>query len=343
MKKIVKYGWPKEVSLLKVTSSVDGTQQPSLWYSPQEISLRRPLLIALHTWSADYRQEGGQVVFGEWCIQQQWHFLHPNFRGANLAAEACGSDLALADILDAIQHVKVSTSAVDEDRIYVVGVSGGGHMALLLAAQFPHLWAGVSAWAAISDLEEWWNERSAVSSECPNHQSFQKYAGHIEYVLGGRPDGTLPGIMEECRKRSPVTHLSRLLATNTVNLDINAGITDGREGGSVPFWHSLQAFNAILPTQDKLGDDWMRKFYETQDAGSARIEKDFMYQGRSIHYRYIHGWTRLTIFEGGHEILHMAALNWLAHQRRGQPGIWKIPTESIYCMDVDKNLAEAGK
>ncbi|MFO1440184.1 MAG: hypothetical protein U1F81_17820 [Verrucomicrobiaceae bacterium] len=32
----------------------------------------------------------------------------------------------------------------------------------------------------------------------------------------------------------------------------------------------------------------------------------------------------MTIFEGGHEIVHQAALNWLAKQRKGQPAVWEI-------------------
>jgi hypothetical protein len=36
------------------------------------------------------------------------------------------------------------------------------------------------------------------------------------------------------------------------------------------------------------------------------------------------GNTRVTIFEGGHEIVHQAALNWLAKQRRGQPPVWEV-------------------
>jgi hypothetical protein len=32
----------------------------------------------------------------------------------------------------------------------------------------------------------------------------------------------------------------------------------------------------------------------------------------------------VTIFEGGHEIVHQAALNWLAMQRKGQPAVWDL-------------------
>ena len=370
------FGWPKDISVIDVISTLDGTNQPTLHYSPptrnvdgELIVTKRPLLVALHTWSFDYRQNGGQIVFAKWCIEQGWHFLHPNFRGSNTKPEACGSDIAIQDILDAIQHVvkqqqqqqqNATNSCVDEDRIYVVGVSGGGHMALLLASRYPKLWAGVSAWCGISDLAEWWKERSAavvVNSDCPDHASFQKYARNIESVLGGVPDGVDISVMEECRNRSPVTYLSTLSPCH-VNLDINHGISDGREGGSVPFRHSLQAFDSLLPLQDRRGEQWMRSFYElgrvppllvpnseTEDnVETCTTITDPLYQGRAIHYRRTIASTRITIFEGGHEILHTAALNWLAQQRRGRPSVWEIPSEDIHTMNnIDSTLTQAGK
>jgi predicted peptidase len=69
--------------------------------------------------------------------------------------------MAVQDILDAIQHIE----DVDVDRIYVMGVSGGAHIALLLAALYPKLWAGVFAWSGILDLQAWWKERWAPTSK----------------------------------------------------------------------------------------------------------------------------------------------------------------------------------
>ena len=367
------YGWPAQISTVHVTSSMDGSEQPSLLYncsSATHSSSRRPLLIALHTWSADYQQGGGQIVFAEWCLQQNWHFLHPNFRGSNCHRDACGSELAIQDILDALRYVEETTDTVDPDRIYVVGVSGGGHMALLLASRHPQLWAGVSAWAAISDLQRWWKERASEessSSECPNHTVFQKYARDIETVIGGRPDGSDMAVMEECRRRSPLTYLSTSTtlssSAESVSVDINAGISDGRKGGSVPFSHSLYAFDALCSSgNDAMGEKWIEDFYREQkvppppDSSSSTIsashdgrrrggpEKDPLYNDRHIHYRRIVGNSRITIFEGGHEIIQVAALNWLSHQRRQMPTCWDISTTgSVHWMDVDRNLNESGK
>ena len=56
--------------------------------------------------------------------------------------------------MDAIAYAR-STTAVDARRIYLIGGSGGGHMALMMAQAAPELWAGVSAWVPISDLAAW--------------------------------------------------------------------------------------------------------------------------------------------------------------------------------------------
>jgi poly(3-hydroxybutyrate) depolymerase len=331
-------GWPNQVRAVHVASSIDGTLQPMLHYSPsspKEEKLR-PLLVVLHTWSSDYQQAGGQTVFAKWCMEQDWHLVHPNFRGPNWTAEACGSDLAAQDVLDAVDHVRSTIGFVDENRIHVVGVSGGGHMALLLASRFPQKWAGVSAWAAISDLEQWWKERVG------GNKSIRKYARHVEMALGGRPDGTTNAkVLEECRKRSPATHLP-LAGTLLVNLDINAGIHDGRTGGSVPFSHSLVAFDASVPSAERLGEEFITEFYKTQKS-HEEPSKDILYGTREIHFRRIHENARVTIFEGGHEILHEAALNWLSCQTRGTEAIWTTTPEQIHRLTVSSEETQSGK
>ena len=92
---------------IKVISSVDGSAQPSLFYEAKEKS--RPLLVGLHTWSADrFNQVEKMLPLAE---KNGWNLLLPEFRGPNLSTnpisnQACGSDIARADILDAIEYVK---------------------------------------------------------------------------------------------------------------------------------------------------------------------------------------------------------------------------------------------
>ena len=139
-------GWPKEVQEIKYPSKADNTRQPALFYAPAGRAKPRPLLVGLHSWSGDYRQNNSP--YGKWCIEQKWNFIHPNFRGPNRRPEATGSELVVADILSAVEFAK-KNGAVDETRIYLVGASGGGYAALLLAGRAPEIWAGVSALSLI--------------------------------------------------------------------------------------------------------------------------------------------------------------------------------------------------
>ena len=147
-------GWPEQVKEIKYPASADKTLQPMLLRAASGKS-KRPLLVGLHSWSGNYTQAGGEVVYARWCIEKDWHFIHPNFRGPNWTADACGSDKVVKDIVDAVAYMK-KNHQVDADRIYLIGVSGGGHASLLMAGRAPDIWAGVSAWVPISDLQVWW-------------------------------------------------------------------------------------------------------------------------------------------------------------------------------------------
>ena len=71
----------------------DGSDQPALFWAPTEgpvAAAKSPLLVALHTWSGDYRQAGGEVKYAEWCLQNDWVLIHPDFRGPNRTPEALG-------------------------------------------------------------------------------------------------------------------------------------------------------------------------------------------------------------------------------------------------------------
>lgn len=318
--------WPKGVTDVEYVSTGDGTQQPALAYAAKSTD-RRPLLVGLHTWSGNYRQGGGEEVFARWCVDMDWHFIHPDFRGPNWTPDALGSDLMVADITSAVEYMK-RTHAVDSDRIYLVGVSGGGHAAMLMAGRRPEIWAGVSAWAGISDINAWWDE-------C--NESNRKYAQHIEKACGGKP--TDPKVLEQCTYRSPITYLT---AAGSVNFDINHGINDGRNG-SVPFTHSLHAFNQVAATADRLSATEITEYYKTtrRPATLAEPEVDSLYQIKEPVFRRVSGNTRVTIFNGGHEIIHNAALNWLAAQRKGKAAVWEVT--DISTVKASRQDADSGK
>ncbi len=296
-------GWPGAVLEIKYPSKADNSEQPALYYKPPESASMRPLLVGLHTWSGDYKQ-GSSAVYANWCIEKKWNFIHPNFRGPNRRPEATGSELVVADILSAVEYAK-KNGDVDERRIYLVGASGGGYASLLMAGRAPEIWAGVSAWVPISDLAKWHEETTSRKL---------RYALEIEKSIGGKP--TRGSEAEaEAKKRSAITYLAR---ANGVTLDINAGITDGHNG-SVPISHSLEAFNVLAEPKDRLGAELIAEFVKTAkvpEALDGQAPKDVLYGKKAVLFRRQSGSARVTIFQGGHEIVAQAALQWLAKQKR---------------------------
>ena len=304
-------GYPAGVREIRYQSSGDQTDQPALYWAPATDDAV-PLLVTLHTWSSNYRSPEPKYV--EWCQQAGWAFVRPNFRGPNNTADALGSDLVVADIVSAVEDVR-RRRKIDLNRIYCVGVSGGGHAAMLMAARAPRLWAGVSAWCGISDIALW-------HQQCQGSK-FERYAQHIEAALGGRLKDSADRLAD-AEHRSPVSWLAK--AKTLPPLDLNHGINDGR-AGSVPFTHAIAAWNATVADTAQIAANLAKQFYETRQVPAALAEsnstaKDQLYGANQPVFRRRDGNVRLTIFQGGHEIIHNAALNWLAAQVKGKPVNW---------------------
>ncbi len=285
---------------ISVTSSIDGTSQPSYLILPKDPdpgSTPVPLLVSLHTWSADVEQRNRELE--RLAVQNGWIYLFPHFRGPNQHPDACGSVKAQQDILDAVDWVQKRYS-VDPRRIYLTGVSGGGHMTMLMVGRHPERWAAASAWVGISDLASW----HAIHEDT-------RYGDMLRASCGGRP-GDSPEVDAQYRLRSPLTHLH---AAGNVPLDLAAGIHDGHRG-SVPIRHTLDAFNVIARAlgQTPVSEDEIRQLSRPdgrldQPQASDRVEDAVL--GRKIHLRRYAGPSRVTIFEGGHEGIAAAAVDWL--------------------------------
>jgi len=259
-----------------------------------------PLVVALHSWNGDYRQRSMHKIEAA-CIEKGWAYLHPNFRGPNTNPAACGSDLAIADVLDAVAYAR-RNCPIDGNRIYLVGSSGGGQMALLLAGKHPELWAGVSAWASITDLALWHGQRKG-----------DKYAKDLEAICGGAPrENKL--IDMQYMNRSPITWLEN---AKGLAIDINAGINDGHQG-SVPITHSLFAYNKLVPKEAQIDAALIANLAVLRNVPSAEqfVGQDLRYGAKVPMFRREHGNARVTIFNGGHEMIEAAALAWLEKQRR---------------------------
>ncbi len=285
------------------TSSIDGAEQPAWIILPENYDPAgppAPLLVALHSWSFGMEQRHRGI---EKAAQQRgWIYLFPHFRGKNNQPDACGSLKAQQDILDAVAWTREHYS-IDPQRIYLTGVSGGGHMAMLMAGRHPQVWAGVSAWVGISDLESW-HEKHAKGG----------YGAMLRACCGGAP-GDSPEVDAQYRARSPKTWLAGAV---DVPLDLGAGIHDGHTG-SVPIRHTLEAFNCVARAQglpevsEEEMDQLSRPDGRLQKPLPSDLEpdKDF---SRAIHLRRTAGKARVTIFEGGHERLDSAAIAWLSRQ-----------------------------
>ena len=214
---------------ISVKSTADGTFQPSLFFHPDP-ARAMPLVVGLHTWSYDrFNQEKNYLPL---CEKYGFALLLPEFRGPNLVgnprrAEACGSALARQDVIDAVEFV-CENFAIDRDNVFLLGCSGGGHMALLAAETAPSLFRAVEVWCAVSDLVKWHEFQPQCQSD---------YSPHIEACLGGTP-AERP---DEYIKRSPARHVELLK-------ELPVSIHHGRHDPVVPFAHSVELAKKLEAT-----------------------------------------------------------------------------------------------
>ncbi|MBO5240651.1 MAG: prolyl oligopeptidase family serine peptidase [Clostridia bacterium] len=183
-----------EMQEIEITSTIDGSKEPSLFYKASGTE-KRPLLVGLHTWSCDrFNQIANMLPYAK---KHNFHLLLPEFRGPNLASnpramQACGSPLVRQDIKDAIDYI-VQSGCVDEENIFLLGLSGGGYTSLLMSAFYPKLFKAVGAFAPISDLKRWTEEN-------------KNYAPHV-FVCCNHDEAQIEA-------RSPINYLDGLAASN---------------------------------------------------------------------------------------------------------------------------------
>lgn len=289
-----------ESELLTFTSTFDQTEQPARLYPSLETG-PRPLLVLLHTWTYGIDTYDPD----EWVTTARnrgWHVVLPDFRGGNKNPDACASPAARQDVIDAARAAREKLN-VNPARVYLAGVSGGGHMSMTMAAYHPNEFAAISAWVGISDLAAWHAQSKA---------SGRGYWKDVEACVGGAP-GSSPEVDAEIRARSPLYHLANSV---TVPLDLNAGIHDGHTG-SVPIHHTLDAFNAVAAALGLPGVSQSRINALSQVLAPAVPPVDDPDYERRIHLREKAGLARVTVFEGGHEGLPESACTWLGRHHRG--------------------------
>ncbi len=293
----------------------DQTMQPAKFFRAKGAE-HRPLVVCLHTWSADCNQKSYEK-YALLAEAENWHMIFPHFRGPNWQADACGSDLVVSDLEDAADYA-IKTVPVDPSRIYLTGGSGGGHCSLLMAGRRPDLWTAVSAWCPISDISRWHRE---------SRERKRVYADHIESACGGDPEWS-ESALEEARKRSPVTWLPN--AADVLPVDINTGIHDGHTG-SVPVGHSIRAYNLLAASEDRIPETDIA-FIEANEKIPSHLaakEGDPAYGTHAILLRKQSRKVRLTIFEGRHDMFPETAFDWLGRQVSGQPADFSAGQSAI--------------
>lgn len=288
--------WNNSFDLVEILSTTDSSNQKAWVYSSKK-SEKQPLIISLHTWSGDYNQED---PLAKEAVLRDWNYIHPDFRGTNNNPNACGSELVIADIKDAIVYA-VNNINVDKNNIHIVGVSGGGYAALLTYMNLDYRIKSFNAWVPISDLSAWYWESKGRKS---------KYSNDIEGVA--MKDGIMD--WDILKNRSPINLKFTSNFNDDSQLNIYTGIHDGYTG-SVPILHSILFFNKVAehfyPNNKKLQvEDSLMCIMVTEQL-NHHADNSFSLFNRLIHLQKKSSKVNLTIFEGGHEMLSEIALTLL--------------------------------
>lgn len=280
---------------VRIQSTLDGTQQPALWLAPTEAG-PRPLLVVLHSWSVGYDQTAS-IPYAHWARRHGWGMIHPDFRGVSNSPDATGSDLAVQDVIDAIDWAS-GRADIDENNVYVIGFSGGGMMSLVMAGRHPDRFAGAVSWVPIYDLVEWYRFGARRS-----------YVVHIEASCGGNPL-TNSAARAECAHRSPRAHLD---GARQAGLPVYIG--HGLSDGIVLPEQSVWAYNHLANPADR--------FTPEESAAIARNTLPAHLRGvlaeptyfRSPDPTPLHsrrsGPVTLVLFNGTHNAIFNPGLEWM--------------------------------
>jgi pimeloyl-ACP methyl ester carboxylesterase len=280
--------WPKEFTEIKIPNSLDGVEQAAFYRATNAIKAM-PLVVNLHTWSGDYTQKDPLAPF---FSQEDWNYIHPDFRGPNKTPDACMSEKVIPDIDDAIAYA-IKNGKVDQNNIFVIGASGGGYATLGCFLRLKHRVNTFLAWVPISDLEAWY------------WQSNHRNSNYADDILKSTSQGDTLNA-PEARRRSPL--FWDLPAKPNGKLEIYAGIRDGYEG-SVPISHSILFYNKVAT---HFGDPSTlvtpTETIQLLSQGTPKNQDLRKLHETSIFFSRQTGPVTLTIFDGKHEMLEDACI-----------------------------------
>lgn len=301
--------WNEEFEEVWIPSSFDNTSQGSIIYKAKS-DTPRPLIVSLHTWSGNYKQEDRLARL---IVDYDYNYIHPDFRGANNNPKACGSNYVIADLEDAIEYA-ISNMNVDRNEVHIVGTSGGGYATLIAYMNIKFPAKSFSAWVPLSNLEAWYWE--SVGRK-------QKYAQDILICTDSKDILNV----EEARKRSPYFQKYPELLRKDAKLSIFTGIHDGYTG-SVPITQSVDMYNKLVKEtvpadQQNLVSDAdklqliVNRCYPLKERGRNIGD-------RKVHYEKQNGNISLTIFEGGHEQIVNQVIPLMPIDKKYEPVYKKI-------------------
>lgn len=312
-----------------IESSADGSPAGFYAFFPENAKGKVPLLTGLHTWSYTGNHASPGRMLLNLARRRGWAFVYPHFRGVNNKPEACGSALAVSDVFDAANWMK-ENYPVDQDRIFLTGASGGGHLTLLAAGyqatgRAPKTFAAFAAFCPLTDMARWHSDSRIRKNG---------YDLMMEQSCGGTPSEK----RTEYILRSPLTYLS---ADVTSPVYIATGIHDGHTG-SIPVGHAIRAFNALADVTDRISEYDIAAI-EADERVPERLAfkgKDPFYpESLRIYLRTISRNASLTLFEGGHSSNFPAALDFFSRQKLGAKADFSLPfAADVEISDIEVSL-----
>lgn len=282
--------WNSLISEVEIESSADEENQEAYLFKSDKTS---PLIVSLHQWSTSFDKYD---ELSELVIDAGWNYIRPNFRGPSNNPDACGSDLVVSDIDDAIQYA-IDNGNVDTSQIHIVGASGGGHASLMHFMKSNVEVNSYSVWVPVTDLVSWYGE--SVVRDNSYSEDVLQCTGSVDILN-----------IDESKKRSPLYLKTPVDKFDETSIHIFAGINDGYNG-AVPISHSINFYNKViddlgLSESDKVPFDKSEEMIHTKnlkETSSMKLgDRDLIYE-KSIDN------LSINIFDGGHEILNHEAFN----------------------------------
>ena len=285
--------WPEQFLEVNIHSSKDEHLQKAYYYSSKNGA--KPLIVSLHSWTADYSQYDKLSAL---AYSKGWNYIHPNFRGSNYYSDGCCSDQVISDIDDAIKYA-IEHGSVDLDNIFIIGNSGGGYTALCYLMKTKLKLRSVQAWSAPINLIEWY------------YQSVGRNSGRAIEIMNCTHSASSLNY-KEAKKRSPLYMNTPKETIKNTDVYLIAGIHDGYIG-TVPFKHSVDFFNKLaldlgarsihhLVPDNELYDMSINRTYQPNSSPTDKLG------GRQVVYKKKFKNINLLILEGNHEYLPKGGL-----------------------------------